>query len=233
MLVSGRIPVWHFASASSQFSQSGGRSQEEQRLPRQASVKTAALQGIVLDPTGRGIVGAVVAITNRTAGLTKTLSTDADGVFRWTDLAPGTYLLLVQRDGYEGVTRDNLLLGAGDVVTLEFTLFPSRGSAVRASRLPRMPELGAAALAPPPETASVPFHELPRRPDAEPGETFVAAEVLPSAQAVFQEAPDRWSVAMPDWDRYGRGGDSGYLRPGGIRRHTPGRAAHSVGRAAI
>lgn len=154
----------------------------------------------------------MVAITNRMAGLTKTLSTDADGVFRWTDLAPGSYLLLVQSDGYEGVTRDNLLLDAGDVVTLEFTLSPSRPSAARGSRLPRMPELGAATLAPPPETASVPFHELPRSPDAEPVETLMTAEMLPSALEVFQEAPDRWSVAMPVWDRYGRGGDYPYVR---------------------
>ena len=39
--------------------------QDEQRIPRQIPRKTAALQGIVRDSATRGIVGALIAITNR------------------------------------------------------------------------------------------------------------------------------------------------------------------------
>ncbi|MGA6961892.1 MAG: hypothetical protein WBY38_20950, partial [Candidatus Acidiferrales bacterium] len=39
-----------------------------------------------------------------------------------------------------------------------------------------------------------------------------APESLPATSQVFQPEPDRWSVAMPDWDRYGIGGEHPYVR---------------------
>ncbi len=164
------------------------------------------------DATGRGIGGAVIALTNRATGMTRTVSTDADGVFRWTDLTPGTYLLLAQSDGFGSVTRDDMRFDAGDVVTIELTLSPSATSAAPASRLPRMPELGAPAPSAPPSLAAAPYRELRRRPDAEPGQGIVTAEILPPPQEVFLPTPDRWNIAMPEWNRYGRSGEYPYVR---------------------
>jgi hypothetical protein len=170
------------------------------------------LQGIVRDNTTRGVVGAMIALTNRATGVTRTISADADGVFRLTDLAPGTYLLLVQSDGFEKVTRDDLRLDAGDVVTIELTLASSAMAAAPASRLPRMPELGPPASAVEPAPALASYRELRRRSDAEPGQELVAPEMLPPAQEVFLTMPDRWNVAMPEWNRYGRNGEYPYVR---------------------
>jgi len=172
----------------------------------------AALEGIVQNSAARGIVGAVIALTNRATGLTRTLSTDADGVFRWTDLAPGTYLLLVQSDGFESLTRDDMKLDAGDVVTLELTLSFSAISGAPASRLPRMPELGPPAPAVTTSAVGATYRDLRRRPDAEPGQGIITPEILPPAQEVFLPMPDRWNVAMPDWNRYGRSGEYPYVR---------------------
>ena len=144
--------------------------------------------------------------------MTRTVSTDADGVFRWTDLTPGTYLLLAQSDGFGSVTRDDMRFDAGDVVTIELTLSPSATSAAPASRLPRMPELGAPAPSAPPSLAAAPYRELRRRPDAEPGQGIVTAEILPPPQEVFLPTPDRWNIAMPEWNRYGRSGEYPYVR---------------------
>ncbi len=187
--------------------------QVEQRIPRQSAIKTAALQGIVRDAASRGVIGALIALTNRATGMTRTITTNADGVFRWSDLAPGNYLLLVQSDGFESLTRDGVQLDAGDVVTVELTLSPSTITAAPASRLPRLPELGPPAAAVIATGAPVtPYRELRRRPDAEPGQGIVAAEILPPSQEVFLEMPDRWNVAMPEWNRYGSGGDYPYVR---------------------
>jgi len=218
VLASARIPGRHFSAVSSDFQtpafpDSSNHVQGERRIPRQSAIKTAALQGIVRDAASRGVVGALIAITNRATGMTRTITTNADGVFRWTDLAPGNYLLLVQSDGFQSLTRDGVQLEAGDVVTVELTLSIFTITAAPASRLPRMPELGppnvgATATAAP----AASYRELRRRPDAEPGQGIMAAEILPPSQEVFLEMPDRWNVAMPEWNRYGRGGDYPYVR---------------------
>jgi Carboxypeptidase regulatory-like domain len=188
--------------------------QETQRIPRQTSRKTAALQGIVRDASTHGIAGATIALTNRATGTTRTISADAEGVFRFTDLAPGTYLLLAESGGFEKMTRDNLRLDAGDVVTIELTLAPSTIAAAPASRLPRLPELGP----PPPaveaaaSATAASYREFRRRPDAQPGQEIVTPEILPPAGEVFLAMPDRWNVAMPEWNRYGRTGEYPYVR---------------------
>jgi hypothetical protein len=212
VLASARIPSQHFAEVSTGFPLPAFPPQDEQRIPRQTPRKTAALQGFVRDRATRGIVGALVAITNRATGVTRTVSTNADGVFRWTDLVPGTYLLLVQSDGFERLTRDDVRLDAGDVVTVELTLSPSAIPAAPVSRLPRMPELGPPAPAPQVTLATVPYRELRRRPDAEPGQEIITPEILPPSQEVFLAMPDRWNVAMPEWNRYGRSGEYPYVR---------------------
>jgi len=103
-------------------------------------------------------------------------------------------------------------LDVGDVVTFELTLSPSAIPAMAASRLPRIPELGPAAPVASPPTAAASYRELRRRPDAQPGQEIAAPDILPPSQEVFLEMPDRWNIAMPDWNRYGRGGDYPYVR---------------------
>lgn len=154
-----------------------------------------------------------MAVTNRETGMTRTAATNADGVFRWNDLSPGTYLLLVQADGFEQLTRDDLRLDVGGVMTLELTLSPSAIVPSQASRLPREPELGPPATAAAPSEAALPYRELRRRPDEEPGRGAAIAETLPPAKDVFLETPNRWNVAMPEWNRYGRSGEYPYVRP--------------------
>jgi hypothetical protein len=209
---SARIPSQRNASASPAFSSPAFPTQDEQRIPRQASRKTAALQGAVRDSTNSAVVGAVIALTNRATGATRTIFADADGVFRLVDLAPGSYLLLVQSDGFETMTRDDIQLNADDVVTIDLTLLPSATAAARASRLPRRPELGPPAPAIESSAAVASYRELRRPPDSEPGQELVAPDVLPPLQEVFLATPNRWNIAMPQWDRYGRDGEFPYVR---------------------
>jgi len=144
--------------------------------------------------------------------MTRTVSTNADGVFRWTDLATGIYLLLAQSDGFEARTEDNVLLDAGEVISVELTLAPSAVAAAPVSRLPRMLELGPPDLAATDSVAASSYRELRRRPDGEMGWETIAPEILPPSQEVFLEMPDRWNVAMPQWNRYGRNGEYPYTR---------------------
>jgi hypothetical protein len=110
------------------------------------------------------------------------------------------------------MTRDDLFLNAGDVVTIELTLAPSTIAAAPASRLPRLVELGPPAPAIESGTAIASNRELRRRPDAKPGQQLVAPELLPPSQEVFLAAPNRWNVPMPEWNRYGRSGEYPFVR---------------------
>ena len=170
------------------------------------------MQGIVRDSSLRAIVGATVTLTNRATGAARTISADADGVFRLLDLTPGSYSLFAQSGGFEDLLRGDLRLNAGDVVTMELTLTPSTAMAAPKSRLPRMPELGPPAATTQSGAAVTSYRELRRRPDAEPGQELVAPELLPPAHEVFLAMPDRWNVAMPEWNRYGRSGEYPYVR---------------------
>lgn len=212
LLASVRIPTQLSTRAAVEFPLPPFPAQNDWRIPRQAARKTAALQGIVRDKSTHAVVGAMIALTNRATGMTRTINADADGVFRLTDLPPGTYLLLVQSDGFQSMTRDDLRLDAADVVTIELTLAPVMIAAAPTSRLPRMAELGPPTILAEPPTPSSVYPELRRRPDAETWQEIVAPEILPPAQEVFMAMPDRWNVAMPEWNRYGRSGEYPYVR---------------------
>jgi len=186
----------------------------QNRLPRQTASATGALEGMVTDSAGRAVVGVRVAVRDRTTGRTVETTGSADGVFRLTDLAPGRYDLRVEASGFTALEHDALQLAAGEVVELELTMMPAPAAAGTNSRLPRSPEMGPAAT-PPTEATIVPYRELRERPDAAPGGAATAqpeVEVLPLASLVFLEMPDRWDIAMPQWNRYGRTGEYPYVQ---------------------
>ncbi len=215
-LTSVRIPTQLPATVAQSAPASAFPPQVEQRIPRQSPRTTAALQGMIkrIPIRTRRVVGALIVVTNRATAMD---AGHRGGCRRrlpgFPDLAPGTCLLLAQADGFEKMTRDDLRLDAGDVVTLELTLAPSASAASPVSRLPRMPEPGPPLPAADTVARSAPsYREMRRRPDAEPGQEIVMPEILPPAQEVFLEMPDRWNIAMPQWNRYGRSGEYPYVR---------------------
>jgi hypothetical protein len=188
----------------------------QQRIPRQKALKTAALDGVARDQTetaaSRGIAGANLTLRNLASGEVRQTATDAEGVFRLLDLQPGRYELSVQAAGYEPFAKPEIVLGANELITLEIELKAGASVMGEFSRLPRQPELGPP---PPPEQPAVLalYRELRRRLDSDPN--YVenpTPETLPPASEVFAEMPDRWNVAMPDWNRYGRKGEYPYVK---------------------
>src|SRR5260370_15824464 len=83
--VSARIPNQSAASLSPAFPPPAAPAQDEQRIPRQESRKTAALQGIIRDSTSRGVVGARIAMTNRATRVTPAIPADSDRQVRVLD----------------------------------------------------------------------------------------------------------------------------------------------------
>lgn len=185
--------------------------QYEQRLPRQSQRTTAAVQGIVRDTDGRGVPGAEVTLVAQPNAAPHAAVTDADGVFRFLDLPQGHFALEVKAAGFAAARDQNFRLSAGDISTFELVLAPIASVRDEASRLPRFPELGPSF---PPVVAAMEissYQALIRRPDAEPGQEVFVTEALPPSAEVFLPMPDRWNIAMPGWNRYGRRGEYPYV----------------------
>src|SRR5713101_5108116 len=183
----------------------------QQRIPRQVAPKMAALEGIIRGPDGRGAGGISLTLRNLSSGESRETSTNAEGVFRWLGLPPGRYALSLAGEGYEPFTVAELRLDPGDVISLELALEAVPAAPAPISRVPRLPEMGP----PAPEitaTSLLPYRELRRRADAEPGAEELQPEVLPPVEQVFLAMPDRWDISMPEWDRFGKPIDAPYVR---------------------
>jgi TonB family protein len=90
--------------------------------PPPPAPKTGVLEGRVLSPADAPIAGATVVMTMDGAE-PRTVTTAADGAFRFDDVAPGAYALAItapERQAYEG--REEI--GAGEATTLTVRLSP-------------------------------------------------------------------------------------------------------------
>ena len=66
--------------------------------PPEVSSVPSTIGGIVSEKSGDVIAGATVILTDSNAG-TKSTQTDADGVYLFEDVQPGTYTVTVEADG--------------------------------------------------------------------------------------------------------------------------------------
>lgn len=185
------------------------RSQAQQRIPRQSKAKTAAVEAIVRDPSGRGVAAATVSLRNVATNQTRQVLTTGDGVFRFVGLPAGRYEIKVEREGFQTYSRADLVLSPPEVVEMDITLEPSPGAPAPLG-VPRQLEVGPTPPAPV-QPPSAPYGPLPPRPEQAPT-MAPPAEVLPPANEVFIPEPDRWQIPMPVWKRYPGNGEEPYKK---------------------
>ncbi|MFZ0523158.1 MAG: carboxypeptidase-like regulatory domain-containing protein [Candidatus Acidiferrales bacterium] len=182
-------------------------------MPGQSAAKYGALQGLVRGANGRPVLGAVVILRNVTTGQNLQKTSSSQGVFRFIDVSPGTYDLSVTATGFKEFTNPGLQLKAGDNLVCEVTLIALPSSVVAERKFPQLP----AGTTNPPEgsqpasASNAPPSTVQNKNLEQPNQT-PSTKTEPPVQDVFQPEPDRWSVAMPDWDRYGIGGEHPYVR---------------------
>src|SRR5215470_4829462 len=90
-------------------------------VPALAQVN-AALSGTVSDASGALIPGVEVTAKNIRTGIADTRVTNETGNFVFPSLQPGTYTLTSALSGFQTATYDNVVLGQGQQVRLNFTL---------------------------------------------------------------------------------------------------------------
>jgi hypothetical protein len=185
----------------------------QQRLPGQSAEKNAALQGVVRDANGKPVIGASVILRNLATDQKIEKASDAQGVFRFIDVAPGDYQLKIAAAGFQEFSNPTVQLKSGDDLVREVTLIALPSTA---PTQPPFPQLPAGNTNPPSGTQPAPSSGLP--PNAMQNGNLQqtgqqpAPESLPPPDQVFHPEPDRWSIAMPDWDRYGIGGEHPYVK---------------------
>ncbi|HTA53032.1 MAG TPA: carboxypeptidase regulatory-like domain-containing protein, partial [Candidatus Acidoferrum sp.] len=183
----------------------------QQQLPGKAPQKTGAVQGMVRDANGRPVGGATATLRNLATGEIRKATANAEGVFRLVDVPAGEYELSIAGAGYDTLVEGNVTIAAGDSLTREIKLVAAAGATPPA-------QAGAEQL--PPSTPSATGTEstapgysgAKQSPDLQPGAqpSSVPATFPPDGE-VFQAEPNRWRVTMPEWNRYGTGGEHPYV----------------------
>lgn len=187
----------------------------QQRIPRQKAQLTAAVDGVIRQSSAPGELRPVPAVRlklrNLQTGVTTEANTSGEGLFRMLLLAPGHYEFSATAEDYSSLSIDDLLLQANEVVTLEITLVSTAGK-VSGSRLPRLPELGAAP-ATESSDAGGSYREFRHRLDSDPVYIAeLAPEYLPPVADVYNLVPNRWALTQPDYRRYPQKGEYLYTR---------------------
>src|SRR5690242_8628828 len=89
-------------------------------IPFLAQSPTATISGRVLDPTKAVIPGSTVSATNVETGISRSTTTNDQGLFMIGNLSPGNYRLEVFRAGFKAIVKPGVILHVQDVIALNF-----------------------------------------------------------------------------------------------------------------
>lgn len=84
--------------------------------------ETTSLTGLVTDPGGQAVAGATVTLTDLDAGAKRTTTTNAGGIYQFSQLRPGAYALRVEAQGFKTVVHERLQLLVATPATLNLRL---------------------------------------------------------------------------------------------------------------
>jgi hypothetical protein len=221
VLISKSARLWLLLSlfcAASAFSSGASanppqQSVSQQRLPGQSAPKKASLQGVVRDGNGKPVIGASVIMRNLATDQKSEKSSNAEGVFRFLDVRPGNYELKIVAADFQDFSEPTVQLKAGDDLVREITLIAVPSAVPTQPQFPQLPAVttNPPAASEPAASSRVPLNAVQTGNLQQTGQQ-PAPESLPSADQVFHPEPDRWSIGMPDWDRYGIGGEHPYVK---------------------
>ena len=83
---------------------------------------SSSLHGVISDPQGAVIPGAVVALSSATTGASRQAVTDNTGVYQFLQIMPGEYTLTVTKPGFAKATQEHVVLQVNVPTTLNLQL---------------------------------------------------------------------------------------------------------------
>ncbi len=84
----------------------------------------AGVQGSVVDSSGGAIPAATLTLTSSETRRQQTTTSNADGFYTFTGLAPGRYTLIAERAAFQKVTVENVAVSAETMLGVNVTLPP-------------------------------------------------------------------------------------------------------------
>lgn len=87
-----------------------------------AQITTATVVGTIVDGTGAAVPNAQATITNMDTNLTRTVTANSEGQYRFDFLPVGPYTLVVTAKGFKRFTQTGIVLTLNETATLEAKL---------------------------------------------------------------------------------------------------------------
>ena len=91
-------------------------------LSQSAWCAEASLLGTVSDPSGASVHRARIRLLQAATGIHQNTESNESGVYLFANVAPGTYEISVQADGFAEATRTDLRVKVGDELKFDFVL---------------------------------------------------------------------------------------------------------------
>jgi len=91
--------------------------------PARAQLQTGNLYGQVTDKQGEALPGVTVTLSGN--GHAKVAVTNVEGDFRFLGLAPGTYQLTAELEGFSTAEYQNIHIAIGRNTTIQVTITPA------------------------------------------------------------------------------------------------------------
>src|SRR2546427_478606 len=91
----------------------------------QVTTTTGAIIGAVTDNTKATVPGATITVSGPALMGTRTAVTGTDGTYRIPALAPGTYTLAFELEGFATVKREGIQIGVGFTATINVEMNPA------------------------------------------------------------------------------------------------------------
>lgn len=91
-------------------------------LPAYSATTTGLIQGNTSEMDGDRITGVTVTVKNKETGLTRSVATDENGVFRFPLLPPGNYVVTAEKNGFQQTLQDNVTVKLAGNTSISFQL---------------------------------------------------------------------------------------------------------------
>ena len=91
-------------------------------LPLAAQSTNGTINGRVLDPSNKVIIGADLLLVNDATGVKYSGKTNDDGIYIVPNLPPGPYRLQVSKRGFKTLIKPDIVLNIQDALSINFTL---------------------------------------------------------------------------------------------------------------